>query len=143
PATRSSVSGNGPSVTVRFAPSNLTRAPLELGWRPSPASMTPALTSSSLYLPIAARSSRLGSTPASDSLLAFTSTMNRIVSSFCRQVERGDPESTRPIPAGVLEGRGRTAPPSATLRHPQDDQPPVRRALEQTGCPRATRSRQA
>src|SRR5208283_1458817 len=32
-------------------PENLTRAPLELGWRPSRASRTPAFMSSSLYLP--------------------------------------------------------------------------------------------
>jgi hypothetical protein len=40
------VSANGPSMTVRSLPENLTRLPLELGWRPSPASMTPAFTSS-------------------------------------------------------------------------------------------------
>ena len=39
----------------------------------------PALTSSSLNLPIAVSSSVLGITPASESLLAFTITMNRIV----------------------------------------------------------------
>ena len=55
PAISSFVSANGPSMTVRFAPENLTRAPFELGWRPSPASITPALTSSSLNLPISAR----------------------------------------------------------------------------------------
>src|SRR6266850_3385536 len=41
--------------------------------------MTPAFTSSSLYLPIAARIFWSGNAPASDSLLALTSTMNRIV----------------------------------------------------------------
>ena len=46
---------NGPSMTVFLPPENLTRAPLELGWSPSPASMTPALTSSSLNLPICVR----------------------------------------------------------------------------------------
>src|SRR5262249_32085859 len=44
----------------------------------SPASITPALTSSSLYLPIAANSSWLGITPASLSGLALTMTMKRI-----------------------------------------------------------------
>ena len=39
----------------------------------------PALTISSLNLPIAVSSSVLGITPASESLLAFTITMNRIV----------------------------------------------------------------
>src|SRR5439155_9224619 len=45
PATSSLASVNGPSITVLFAPSNLTRTPLELGWSPSPASITPAFTS--------------------------------------------------------------------------------------------------
>src|SRR6185437_3269428 len=78
PATSSLVSANGPSITVRFAPENFTRAPLELGCSPSAASSTPAFTSSSLYLPIAASSSWLGITPASLSALALTITMNRI-----------------------------------------------------------------
>src|SRR5919199_310875 len=75
---RISISANGPSTTVRLLPENLTRAPLELGWRPSPASSTPALTSSSLYRVISASSSWLGSTPASVSLSALSRTMNRI-----------------------------------------------------------------
>ena len=41
------------------------RAPFELGCRPSPASMTPAFTISSLNLPIAVSNSVLGMTPAS------------------------------------------------------------------------------
>ncbi len=65
PAISSFVSANGPSITVRSFPVNRTRAPFELGWSPSPASMTPALTSSSLYCPIWVRSSVLGMTPAS------------------------------------------------------------------------------
>src|SRR6202000_2030293 len=62
-----------------WAPVKLMRLPLELGWRPSPASITPAFTSSSLNLPMLVRSSVLGRTPASDSLLALTNTMQRIV----------------------------------------------------------------
>jgi len=31
PATSSFVSAKGPSITLRFAPENLTRAPFELG----------------------------------------------------------------------------------------------------------------
>src|SRR5690349_5251578 len=54
------------------------RAPLAVGCRPSPASITPALHISSLNLPISVSSSMLGITPASESLLAFTITMNRI-----------------------------------------------------------------
>ncbi len=79
PAISSFVSAKGPSITVRFAPENLTRAPFELGWSPSPASITPAFTSSSLNFPISVRSFSLGMTPASESLSALTSTMNRIV----------------------------------------------------------------
>src|SRR3954447_3292764 len=78
PAISSLVSENGPSITDRLFPENLTRAPLELAWSPSPASMTPALASSSLYLPISASSSWLGSTPASEFLSAFTITMTRM-----------------------------------------------------------------
>src|SRR5262249_25528142 len=74
------VSANGPCSTVRLVPENRTRAPLVLACRPSPASRTPAFASSSLYFPIAVSSSVLGSTPASVSSLAFSSTMNRIVS---------------------------------------------------------------
>src|SRR6185437_13835454 len=84
PAISSLVSANGPSVTVRLPPENLTRAPFELGCSPSPASITPALTSSSLNFPIAASNSLLGSAPASLSGVAFTITMNRIVVSIGR-----------------------------------------------------------
>src|SRR5207247_11303488 len=79
PATSSFVSVKGPSITVRFPPENLTREPFELGCSPSPASITPALTSSSLNFPISVRIFLLGRTPASESLFALTSTMNRIV----------------------------------------------------------------
>src|SRR5260370_19732376 len=79
PATSSLVSAKGPSMMVGLAPVKVMRLPLELGWRPSPASITPALTSSSLNLPMLARSLVLGRTPASESLLALTNTMQRIV----------------------------------------------------------------
>src|SRR5262245_47345313 len=78
PAISSLASANGPSITVRLSPENLTRAPLELGWSPSPASITPAFTSSSLKLPIAARSFSSGRTPASVFLSALMMIMNRI-----------------------------------------------------------------
>src|SRR2546430_12821991 len=39
---------NGPSVTVLLPPPNLTRTPFALECSPSPASITPAFTSSSL-----------------------------------------------------------------------------------------------
>ena len=79
PAISSFVSANGPSITVGFPPENLTRAPFELGWSPSPASMMPAFTSSSLKLPISVRSFSLGMTPASVFLSALMMIMNRIV----------------------------------------------------------------
>jgi hypothetical protein len=85
---------------MRRSPEKRTRAPLLLGCSPSPPSMMPALTSSSLYLPIAASSSWLGSLPASESLLALTMIMNRMFVSpkgwtahFL--VERAGPKSTR------------------------------------------------
>src|SRR5262245_28613915 len=78
PATSSLVSANGPSITVRLSPANLTRAPFELDCSPSAARRTPALASSSLNLPISVRSFSLGITPASEVLLAFTITMNLI-----------------------------------------------------------------
>src|SRR5712664_211395 len=79
PATRSLVTANGPRLTLGAFPAYLIRAPFDVGCRPSPASMTPAFTISSLNLPIAVSISVLGITPASVSLLAFTITMNRIV----------------------------------------------------------------
>src|SRR5262245_24551072 len=79
PAISSLVSAKGPSITLRLLPENLTRAPLELGWSPSPASITPAFTSSSLNLPISVRSCWFGMTPASESYVALTKIMNRIV----------------------------------------------------------------
>ncbi len=48
PASSSLVSANGPSMTDVLPPENRTRTPFELGCKPSPASITPALTSSSL-----------------------------------------------------------------------------------------------
>src|SRR6266851_2584208 len=81
PAISSLVSVKGPSMTVGFSPEKRTRLPLELACSPSPASMTPAFTSSSLYLPIFVRISVLGRMPASESLLALTITMTLIVMS--------------------------------------------------------------
>jgi hypothetical protein len=68
-------------MTVRFGPSKATRLPCDDGFRPSPAFMMPALTSSSLNLPMASSSSVVGMMPASLSFVAFTRTITRIVSS--------------------------------------------------------------
>jgi len=46
PETRSLVFENGPMVTARSFPENVTRAPLELDWTPAPSSITPASMSS-------------------------------------------------------------------------------------------------
>src|SRR3989441_4300817 len=83
PATSSFVSVKGPSITVRFVPENLTRTPFELGWSPSPASITPAFTSSSLNFPMSVRIFLSGRMPASECLLALTSTITRIVVPPC------------------------------------------------------------
>src|ERR1700674_4360762 len=83
PAINSLVSVKGPSTTVRLLPENLTRAPFELGWRPSAARSTPAFASSSLYLAIAAKMLSSGGSPASLSLFALTRIMNRIALTPC------------------------------------------------------------
>src|SRR5215472_9799574 len=78
PEISSFASVKGPSTTVRFPRENLMRAPLELGCSPARSRSTPAFSSSSLYFPIADKSSSLGILPASESVFAFTIIMNRI-----------------------------------------------------------------
>src|ERR1700674_2279410 len=131
-AISSLVSANGPSITLRFGPENRTRLPFELGWSPSPASITPAFASSSLNLPIAARSSVFGMTPDSESLLALTITIHRIVmsplfslrlnstlTSNDRQLDRQDanflleaPHPRRGRDSATIPFRSRPAPPA-------------------------------
>src|SRR5579859_5639312 len=89
-------------MTVRLLPENLTRAPFELGCRPSAASSTPALTSSSLYLVISVSSFSSGRTPASDSLLALTRTMNRMIASPSTTTSNED-ERNRQLSASFLK----------------------------------------
>src|SRR5262245_55025236 len=79
PATSSLVSAKGPSITVRLSPENLTRAPFELACNPLPSSITPAFTISSLNFAMAESSSSVGILPVSESLVALTITMKRIV----------------------------------------------------------------
>src|SRR5690349_21746872 len=89
-------------MTVRSLPLKRTFAPLEVGCSPSPASITPDLTSSSLYFVIAPSISVVGISPASDSGLPGTRIMKRICVSlvngvgFYPHVERGRPKSTSP-----------------------------------------------
>src|SRR5437870_2114812 len=90
PAINSLVSAKGPSITVAFPPEKRTRAPFELACRPSAASITPALTNSSLYFPISSSSAWVGMMPASDSLFAFITIMTRIPSSSLLPSPAGD-----------------------------------------------------
>src|SRR4030081_3048942 len=62
------------------------RLPFELGWSPSPASITPAFTSFSLKFPISVRIFSPGITPASESLLALTKTITRICNNLLLQI---------------------------------------------------------
>src|SRR6267378_617007 len=72
-------SAKGPSTTVRLLPEYLTRQPLELGFKPDASSSTPAFCSSSWYFCISDISFSEGITPASESFVALTIIMNRIV----------------------------------------------------------------
>src|SRR5439155_1406214 len=69
--------------TVRLAPEYLMRQPFELGCSPEASSRTPALCSSSWYLAISAKrgsqAGPIGMTSASESFVAFTMIMNRMV----------------------------------------------------------------
>src|SRR6202012_4128597 len=80
PAISSFDSVNGPSTTDFFPSAEyFTRNPFELPCKPAAPSRMPAFASCSLYAPIAAITSSLGILPASESLLAFTIIMYRIV----------------------------------------------------------------
>src|SRR4029077_3739096 len=72
-------SAKGPSTTVRFGPENLMRQPFALAWSPEASSSTPAFCSSSWYWAISANACSSGMTPASESFVAFTMIMNRMV----------------------------------------------------------------
>src|SRR6184192_58280 len=115
PPTSSLVSANGPSTTLGSSVLEKTiRAPCELGVRPSPASITPALTSSSLNFAISVSSSALGPLPASESSFALTITMNRIAVSLrslpaCASNGHAPDRQRRPktFRAGKLAAQGR------------------------------------
>src|SRR6266480_1908714 len=72
-------SAKGPSMTVRFAPEYLTRQPFELGFKPEASSSTPAFCSSSWYFCISDIRFSEGITPASESFVALTIIMNRML----------------------------------------------------------------
>src|SRR5262249_900838 len=112
PGTRSLVSANGPSLTVRLFPENLTRLPYLLGFSPSPASMMPALTSSSLKVPISLSIfSSPGVSSVSDSFVALTITITRIGLPFRFAVPRlthtsiGAPRDRQSLPE-ICAGQG-------------------------------------
>src|SRR5437868_7118224 len=111
PASSSLVAPKGPFMTVRPLPSYLTRKPFELACRPSAASNTPAFIISSLNRPMASTISFVGSTPASESLLALTSIMNRIAV----LLRGGSPSSVLYL---------------TTIELAADRQPPRRRAVQ-------------
>src|SRR6266571_2352636 len=88
----------GPSTTVRFCPAYLTRHPFDVACSPEASSSTPAFCSSSWYFAISVRIFSCGMTPASESFVAFTMIMKRIVFSLLTfRVRPGDP---RPCDAG-------------------------------------------
>src|SRR5713101_5506998 len=69
----------GPSTRVRFGPAYLMRQPFALAWSPEASSSTPAFCRSSWYFAISASIVSCGITPASESGVAFTMIMNRMV----------------------------------------------------------------
>src|SRR4051812_6818828 len=71
-------------MTVRADPEKRTRTPCELGFSPAAVSRMPACASSSLNRPMAVSSSGLGITPASESVVALTSTITRMSISLRR-----------------------------------------------------------
>ena len=77
-ASAVNVSRGGLSMRTPMLPEIGTRLRCELGLSPSPPSMMPALTSSSLNRPIASSSSGGAIRPASLSSVAFTKTTTRI-----------------------------------------------------------------
>src|SRR6266849_2699250 len=82
----------GPSTTVRLLPEYLTRQPFELGFKPDASSSTPAFCSSSWYFCISDISLSEGMTPASESFVALTIIMNRIV--FSVELGAGPPDGS-------------------------------------------------
>src|SRR5712692_9048907 len=96
PPITSFASVKGPSVTFGLPPVNVTRAPIEGGWRPSSASSTPAFCRASLYFIMAATALASGIAPgwAFSYPLGIISIMNRIAvvsfwSSLVFDSERG------------------------------------------------------
>src|SRR5919112_1146083 len=90
-------------MTLRSLPENTTREPAELGCKPSPASITPAFTSSSLKAIISLSSCSLGISPASLCTVALTRTMTRMSCfllvwvALYPYVERAGQKSTRAL----------------------------------------------
>src|SRR5579871_2159517 len=79
-------------MMLRLPAENFTRNPFELGWSPDKSTSTPAFISSSLYFPMALRSSGLGILPASESGFALTIIMNRTVLSPSASESNEEPQ---------------------------------------------------
>src|SRR5271157_2896025 len=71
--------GNGPLATVRSLPEKATRAPSRLSLSPPASTNSPASISAWLNAPMSAKSSAGGMPPTSESFVALTITMTRIV----------------------------------------------------------------
>src|SRR6266853_4637982 len=99
----------GPSTTVRLLPEYLTRQPFELGFKPEPSSRTPAFCSSSWYFCISDMSFSGGITPASESFVALTIIMNRMVSS--NQLGGGPPDGSGRMKSLALDCTTNQPPP--------------------------------
>src|SRR5881409_3543196 len=99
--------GEGPVDHRPLAPGEPDARALELACSPSPASITPAFSSSMLNFPISVRIFSSGRTPASESLLALTSTMTRIAFSSLFWVL-----PTRRASGGEIDGGGEAYPPA-------------------------------
>src|SRR5438105_637831 len=91
-------------MTARLPPENLTRAPSALGSSPARSTSSPAFLSSSLYLPIAARSSSLGTAPGAGSPLIINIT--RIAGLLLTaELGFGCPVASVGLPRGDERGR--------------------------------------
>src|SRR5438309_7756521 len=115
-------SAKGPSTTLRCVPAYLTRQPFELACKPEASSNTPACCSSSWYFAISVRIGSCGMTPASESLVAFTMIMNRMVA-FPRGVGSAVYPYDEP---GATRSTGRGPPSRSAPRDGPDDEKRLR-----------------
>src|SRR5438309_9908312 len=122
-------SAKGPSTTLRCVPAYLTRQPFELARRPEASSNTPAFCSSSWYFAISARICSCGMTPASESLVAFTMIMNRMVASLLGLGSEVYPYDE----PGAARSTGRGPPSRSAARNGADDEKRLRPRRDRIG----------